>query len=289
MSKLNEYQINFIIENYEKKGVVYCANELNINRSTISSLARRRNLKVNRGVVSKNMSKNTIDINDYKNVNKKDIAYILGLIWTDGHVTFANNKTKTPIIKHSCVYYDSINSNKVFSSLNWRKFKSNNIKSISKNEMIVNWISSRDLGNYLIDNNFRDKEKGTLIYENFKNLSSHFFRGLLDGDGSIIVSKQGEKYKQFAITFSSSVNQNWNFITRVLESKDIKYKIRKLRDKLGESSQLSIYESNSIYKFCKFIYHDSEGLRLERKYDKYSEFLEYKNKMKTLNFLDGSI
>lgn len=28
MSKLNEYQINFIIENYEKKGVVYCANEL---------------------------------------------------------------------------------------------------------------------------------------------------------------------------------------------------------------------------------------------------------------------
>lgn len=68
-----------------------------------------------------------------------------------------------------------------------------------------------------------------------------------------------------------------------MESKDIKYKIRKLSDRLGESSQLSIYESDSIYKFCEFIYEDSKDLRLERKYNKYIEFLQYKNEMKTLN------
>lgn len=33
MAKLTEKQINFIIKNYESKGAVYCANELNINTS----------------------------------------------------------------------------------------------------------------------------------------------------------------------------------------------------------------------------------------------------------------
>jgi len=274
--KITKEEVEFILNNYEEKGAVYCSNMLNLNKYTISSFARRNNLKVNRDVVLKNMSKSIIDINDYKSVDKKEIAYILGLIWADGCVTFANNSSKTPIIKHSCVSYDSKSSDIIFSNLKWRLFYYNNNKSLGKNEMSVNWISSRDLGEYLISENYKNKNNGTYIYKNFEKLKSHFLRGVFDGDGCITISKSMVKYKQISIYFSSTQNQDWKFITDILDEINVKYKCRICEDKLGRSSQIFINKSESIINICEFMYKDSDGIRLERKYNKYQDFLNYK-------------
>ena len=239
-------------------------------------MARRNNITVNKDVILKNMSKNIIDINDYKKVIKKEIAYILGLIWADGCVSFANNKSKTPIVKHSCVFYDSEKILKIFEDLNWRNHESTNDKSIGKNKMVVNWVSSRLLGEYLIEENYRNKELGTFIYEKFNSLKSHFLRGLFDGDGCITISNSGIKYKQTAIYFSSSLYQDWTFLENILKEVNVDYSIREMNDKLGSSSQLCIHKSESIKNICEFMYDDSENIRLERKYLKYVEFLNYK-------------
>ena len=276
---LTNEQKEFIIQNYSKKGVNYCHEELGVNKSTISSFARRNGLKVDKEVVIKNMSKNIINLDNYINIECPKIAYILGLIWSDGSVSFSNNKSKTPIVKHSCVYYDSDVSDLIFKEFNWRRFESENEKSIGKNKMIINWISSRELGDYLISHNYRDKNKGTSIYEKFDNLKSHFIRGFFDGDGCITISNSGSNYKQTAIYFSSTKNQNWYFIEKVLKELDINYYIRLLKDDLGESSQLCIYDSKSIFKFCEYIYSNSENIRLERKYKKYLDFINYKKEM----------
>jgi len=95
------------------------------------------------------------------------------------------------------------------------------------------------------------------------------------------------KYKQVAIYFSSTSTQNWTFITKILDSLEIKYKIRINTDKLGKSSQICINDSESIYNICEFIYKDSNGIRLERKYEKYQEFLEYKKIYKRNNSLNS--
>ena len=276
---LTNEQKEFIIQNYSKRGVNYCYEKLNVNKSTISSFARRNGLKVDKEVVIKNMSKNIINLDDYVNVVDAKIAYILGLIWSDGSVSFSNNKSKTPIVKHSCVYYDSDISDLIFKELNWRRFESENKKSIGKNKMIINWISSRELGDYLISYNYRVKNKGTSIYEKFDNLKSHFIRGFFDGDGCITISNSGSNYKQTAIYFSSTKNQNWHFIEKALKELDINYYIRLLKDDLGESSQLCIHDSKSIFKFCEYIYSNSENIRLERKYKKYLDFIKYKKEM----------
>jgi len=276
---LTDEQKKFIIENYSTKGINYCFNNLNVNKNTISSFARRNNLRVDRSVVLRNMSKNIINVYDYINVKSPEIAYILGLLWADGHVSFSNNKTKTPIVKHSCVYYDSINSDTIFNKLKWRRFESENKKSIGKNKMVTSWISSRELGDYLISYNYREKSNGTFIYENFKELKSHFIRGLFDGDGCITISNTGKNYKQTAIYFSSSENQDWSFLEEILNSINVKYRIRKLKDKLGESSQICIKDSKSIFKLCEFMYLESDNIRMERKYKKYLEFIKYKKKM----------
>jgi len=284
--KLSSTQIQFILENYETKGCKYCVDNLNINKSTITSVARRHKLRVNLDTKLKNMSKSYINIDNYTNVNDRNIAYILGLIWTDGHVTFANNNSKTPIVKHSCVYYDSECLTKIFGSLNWKTFKSENKKSIGKNTMVTNWISSRELGNYLISNNFKNKTEGTKIHESFPNLVSHFIRGLFDGDGCLTNSKSG-KYMQSGIYFSSSYDQNWDYLTNILDTLNVKYVKRILSDKLGKSSQICIKDSISIYNLCEFMYKDSDECRLERKHDKYIEFLEYKTKYTRNNRLSN--
>jgi hypothetical protein len=278
-------EIDILIENFPKNGSKYCSQLLNKSKSSIQQKANKLGLFVDRDIVRKNMSKNTINIDDYRNVSDKKIAYILGLIWTDGTVTFANNKSKTPVIKHTCVKYDSEIITKIFNELNWRHFYSENKKSIGKNTMSAHWLSSRELGNLLIENNFRDKSKGTFIYELFEDekLISHFIRGIFDGDGSFCISEiKNTKYKQFNIAFSSTHDQDWSYLINILNKLNVKFKDRICFDKLGKSSQLNIFNSKSIHHFCDFIYNDSEHLRLERKYIKYQQFLEYKSKYNSI-------
>lgn len=281
-TKVTNDQIEFIKLNYEYKGTKYCCENLKLKKSTVIAIARRNGISVNRKVAQQNMSKSIINVNSYINVDQKEIAYILGLIWTDGCVTYANNKSKTPIIKHCCILSDAENLNLIFNTLHWRKFNSENNKSIGKNTMNTNWISSRELGEYLVSHNYRDKNKGTEIYKIFPDLINHFLRGLFDGDGCITMSKVKEKYMQFAIYFSSTSLQDWSYLSSILSSINVKYKIRYLSDKLGSSSQLCIHDSVSIYNLCEFMYKDSDNIRLERKYVKYLSFTNYKKRINTL-------
>lgn len=293
MKKITEDDKKFLIENYPTKGSKFCREHLNLSKSTVCSAARRLGLKVNQEVSIKNKTKNIIDINDYIEVKDPKIAYILGLVWTDGHISLSNNKTQTPVVKHCCVAYDSEKSDIIFKQLNWRGFKSENKKSIGKNKMSINWISSRELGNYLIENNFKNKNNGTFIHKKFENYISHFLRGIFDGDGCITISKSNQKYLQTSIYFSSSYEQNWTYLEDILHKIKVNYKIRKLKDKLGKSSQLYINESMSIYNLCEFMYKDSKDMRLDRKYNKFLKFIEYKriyeknNDLKSI--IDGSI
>lgn len=283
-------ETNFLLENCSNKGHKYCSEILKKSISSVKNKANKLNIKLNKDLVSKNMSKNIINIEDYININSAKIAYILGLVWTDGTIGFANNNSKTPIIKHTCVKYDSGVINNIFKELNWRQFYSENKKSIGKNTMSTNWISNRELGNYLINNNYRDKNKGTYIYRNFiDKYISHFVRGLFDGDGCFVsIYNKNKKYKSFSITFSSTSDQNWNFLSTILDSLDVRYKIRRCCDKLGKSSQLNIIDSKSIFNLCEYMYLDSDGIRLERKYKKYNDFIQYKIKYKKYNNFSNS-
>ena len=80
-----------------------------------------------------------------------------------------------------------------------------------------------------------------------------------------------------SITFSSSRNQDWVFIADLLDELEINYKIRKLYDELGVSSQVNFYNKHDIVKFFEYINqtNDYDKFGLRRKYDKFMLLKEY--------------
>ena len=108
------------------------------------------------------MINENVKSNEFINCSKPNHAYILGLLWADGHVTFSNNNAMTPIIKHTTKEDDFKEFKEIIQKTgNWKYFHTKNIGSFTKkeNNMYINWTSNRKLGNFLIKNDYRCKNK----------------------------------------------------------------------------------------------------------------------------------
>lgn len=285
--KWTKEQEDFLKENYSNRGAKYCAKNLNRKRPAIVARANKLGLKVNQKVINKILSKTRINwennrnYNSYK-VNPKqflkiespEVSYLLGLIWADGHINYANNNTKTPIIKHNSIEEDNKCFLPIFKSTgNWNSFTTTNEKAIGNKPISTNWTSNRILGEFLVEHDYKKKEvsPSKILNKIPDNLKHYFFRGFFDGDGSVSVgfSKNGAMYK--SVSFSASKEQNWIFITDLLDELDIKFKIRKLEDEKGKSSQVNFFNKHDIIKFFNYINktNDYNKIGLKRKYEKF--------------------
>lgn len=217
--------------------------------------------------------KNRILFTLFKEIKNREIAYILGLLWADGHVAFANNKSKTPIIKHSAKEDDNQTFKKILNcSGNWNTFISKNIGSYAKSPktISVNWVSCRVLGEFLIENQYRNKTTSPdlIISKIPENLKSYWFRGYFDGDGSVTIKHKGHH----SIAFTGHETQNWNFIIELFKNIDISnYRIRIIESRGGKSSQIRITNKKDLIKFENYIYsdYDINEMGLHRKRDQF--------------------
>lgn len=262
-------EVEFLIKNYPTKGRSWCANELNLSISQIISKTSRLGLKVNYDVKSniykkskKNFETNrkpeSFNVNpvDFMNLNSPYHIYILGLIWSDGHVTFANNKSKTPLIKHTSISIDSEDFLPIFNLTGkWCSFKYENKKLGYKPVTIIN-TSNRVLGEWLILNGYRNKIKAPLFLDKIETgLRHYFFRGLSDGDGCFENNIKQIKYKKKGLRFtlSSSCDQDWSFVIKTMNELNLSYNIRKQINKKGCSSQLMLNYKESL-AWAEYIY-----------------------------------
>jgi hypothetical protein len=109
--------------------------------------------------------------------------------------------------------------------------------------------------------------------------SPHFVRGFFDGDGTIYTTsaktKQHRLYYINRAEFTCSNNLFVENLNRYI-CKELNIDIRSINKKAknNEGNFFIRFQGKYLLLFCEWLYKDSDGLRLERKYNKY---LEIKN------------
>jgi len=128
-------------------------------------------------------------------------------------------------------------------------------------------ITNKKLYNALLRLGFTNRKSLTLQYPTFLDteLDSHFIRGFFDGDGCITMGFRNSIY----ICLSSG---SYNFLDNVNNRLPIKVNQIKL-DREGSNTLGMRFTGDTARYFLSYIYRDSEGLRLERKYNRYQDYL----------------
>jgi len=213
-------------------------------------------------------TKRKYKINDeFFNSFSKENAYILGYILTDGNISKRNGEVKIGSVDKEIL-------EKIAQKLeNTYPIKGYLPKNRTKIQYTL-YLSSRKIYNKLIQLGLKpNKSKIVRMLKIPKKYFFHFLRGVIDGDGSVYT--QQDKYK----------NKTYTFLRVSIVSASIPF-LKSLQKEINELSGLRLknltknrtaflvkYSTKESLKLLKLVYKDSINLRLERKYNKYMEYL----------------
>lgn len=104
----------------------------------------------------------------------------------------------------------------------------------------------------------------------------HFFRGLFDGDGCVSKEKsQKEGRLRFGLVGSTLMINELKMILDKYNLSNTKISKTKYKNEHGSLSSILYYSYNDLKILYDNIYLDSEGIRLNRKYDLFSTLRKY--------------
>jgi hypothetical protein len=196
-------------------------------------------------------------------------AYILGLIWADGHVCKRYNSVRLQCLKDDIDYFYPIFQTTGEYSLYYRKQPLNDKISGTIN------FSSRELHAFLSENDYITKSTSS-HKKILSNISKHLWRdfilGLSDGDGCFYIH-MGRKIFQWIIT--SSYEQDWGGIEEIMNELGVKYRISRVEREKGKYSQFQVNGPENVLKVGEFMYKGDLGLA--RKRDKFEQIKSYIN------------
>ena len=264
----SDYEINFLKENYENKGIIYCSDILNISKSKIKFRARKLGLKMSR---ASRGFKTHINLQQFINISNPKVAYLLGYLWADGYIT------KGKVIL--CLAKPDADSLKpLLNNLGTWYYADSKIKRAT-HLMTQSCMFDKDFTNFLLNLNFKEKSLVSpkdLLRLIPKYLQHYFWRGYLDGDGCFTYSPGQIKKSKFFIQFAGSFNQDWTFLKNFCEFNQMKYSISKQSYinkkslKLNSCSKFNINNKQNMYNFLKYVYNGNlETIGLKRKINKW--------------------
>lgn len=212
--------------------------------------------------------------NEFELINSQDKAYFLGLMYADGNVCSAIRKT------NGCKIYTTQLVLKVtdkalldgikemFPIFTTHSFNNGNgiqIKNSNK-KCYIDFVNNGCLPRKSYENRF------SLHIPNLpEDLIPHFIRGYFDGDGGCTLSYSSKKIQKRVYIYSASPQLLEEFRT-YLEAKGISCSIDNGHNIGILCYKLSIAAS-SYQSFYNLLYQDA-NLKMQRKYDKFSEILK---------------
>lgn len=265
--KLTEEQIDQVVHMYtvEKIGTVEIGKKMQVSYQTINSRLRERNVTI---------TYNSYKLNDnyFSKIDTEQKAYFLGLLYADGNLH--RTKYKIAIVLSEKDRYiieefkKELDTKKPIYYVEGRKIVNTPYtgKAAAKLE-----ISSEQIHSDLIKHGCTPAKSLTLNFPSTvpKNFMKHFIRGYFDGDGCIYNSKD-----RIMLNIVGSEDFCNSFVDFLKIELDITTKVK--NEKRALSFYFSIMKIKDVVKFCEFIYNNST-VRLERKYQKYIDYLETEN------------
>ena len=237
------------------------ADEFGTTRATVSKLLKKNGIEIDRF---------TYHFNEhyFDDVNSQDKAYILGLLWADGHNRVDKGSVILELQEDDKDLLESIN-NVTDNERPLRKVELNKKNPKWKNQYNLLWQSK-----YLSDllNKYGMCQRKSLVLE-FPNwldnkLYPHFIRGYLDGDGCICCLKNDTRIQVSMVGTRMFLESVQSICC------DLGVKAYITHDERADDviCQLAIVSNSSSMIFLNWIYRNA-NLKLERKYQKYQQFV----------------
>jgi len=253
-----DQEIDWLKENYPIFGSKHCASILQVSLEQLRN--KVKNLKLNKI--------DRVDVEQFKKIETKEISYILGLMWADGHIHKNKRHISVSIVNDDMMYLNHI----FMTTGDWNYNIINLDKYGYKHQGRIN-IGNVKLHKILSDYGFKEKStiSPTKLLECIpKNLHHYFLRGLIDGDGCFYINK---KYHTYQFSISSTINQNWDYMINICKDLNINYRIDISNKVKSKSSLFRVCRKKDVIIIGDYIYQDF-SFGLNRKYQK---FLEIKN------------
>lgn len=234
--RYTEEEIEFLKTNYPIYGGTYCKPHLR-NRSTdaINATARRLGLRVGNKRTHPDLQ--AVSIDKFRNITE-DIAYFLGYFWSDGYIYhYISNGINNWKIVLEIQEEDAIVINPIMKRIgNW---------SIQKRKRNDSWkttwsftTNNKDLYNFLLCVDYKNKStlEPTKILRLIPNeLHLYFWKGMIDGDGSIGLVGRGSY-----LEMSSTYDYKYTEFEKYISTFEVRGAIYKQISKKGHKS--SVYK-----------------------------------------------
>ena len=212
-----------------------------------------------------------INIDDFYNIEKKEICYLLGLIWADGHLSKKTNSLSLECNSDDMVYFKEI----IDKVGKWSYYNRSRDRNGVKCKSIINaYICDSLLHEFLEENDYLDKSTKSpvrIISKIPERLIKYFVLGFIDGDGCFYYKEKSAG--QFVLT--GSLDQDWTLFDKIFNSIDVKCGLVRFASKDTGYSQLRVTNKKDIKKIGDYVYStiENDNIGLRRKYEKYKQIV----------------
>lgn len=277
--KLTKLQTEEIINKYKTENYTCkkLGEEYNKTLKCICYLLKRNNIIINNNQ-SELQRKYSLNEHYFDIIDTEEKAYFLGLLYADGcnylkenHISLSLQENDKKILEK---FNTAINSNRPLS------FKEDKRINNRKNSFILS-INNKYMSQQLTKQGCVPVKSLILKFPTQEQVSPdlirHFVRGYFDGDGSINITKGGRNKKsdilQVNIVSTIFFVNELKFILK--EKLDIHCCISHDKRVINKSTRSLCISCNVARKFLNWIYENST-IYLDRKFNKYQEFLKIK-------------
>lgn len=262
----NRDEIIWLKQNYQKLGPEKRGIVLKKKTQAAGYMGRKLGLKYEH-------PDNKIDIVQFINIKKPEVAYLLGIFYADG--TIRTGKRAGSLITLTSKTSDA---KKIYDLI--MKLGDWNFYSYKRKTGWISYfkISSKKLWNFLYEHDYYEKSSRSadkILGKIPDNLKHYFFRGFFDGDGSIRSRNTGCE-----LQFAGSFKQDWTFLIKLLNNMKINFSIRKSKyltknGKIYKGSTLVIYNYENCLFLLNYLYqnYNNDKLGLKRKQKIYEKII----------------